>query len=86
MHTDDYEALIFEQMKSKLAEFETLSGKRQNGNSPELTALNVEFAQKNAEINSLMEKLSVANETMFRYINDRIEELDRRKGEIQIRV
>jgi len=86
IYSDDFEALIFEQMKNKLAEFKSLSGKRRKETDPELTALNVELAKVNAEIDSLMEKLPDANDTMFRYINNRIAELDGRKSELRTRI
>ena len=86
IYSDEFEAFIFEQMKHKLAEFKTLSGKQCSRANPEMTALNVELAKINAEISSLMEKLAVANDTLLRYINSRMEELDSRKSEIQIRI
>ena len=86
IYSDEFEALIFGLIKDKLAEFKSLSGKPQKQVNPELTALNVELAKVTAEIDSLMAKLSDTNETMFRYINNRVEELDSKKSEIETRI
>jgi len=82
----ELEELISALIKEKLAELPALSGKQRGEPNPEAAALNAELAGVNAEIGSLMEKLPGANETVFRYINARIEELDGRKNEIASRV
>jgi len=85
IYSDDFEAMIFDQIKIKLAGFTSLSSKKCNAH-PELTAHNVELAKLNAEIAALMEKLLDANETTFRYINNRIETLDAQKTAAQTRI
>jgi len=86
IYTNELEALIYEQMKNKLAEFKTLNKQKRGKANPELPTLNIALAKVNAEINSLMAKLSDANDTMFRYINSRIEELDIKRNEIDMRI
>jgi DNA invertase Pin-like site-specific DNA recombinase len=83
IHTPEMEALIFEQMRSKLAEFKSLSKTSRNRANPAATAAQVELEKISGEISTLMGKLNEANETMFRYISTRIEELDVRKRRLE---
>lgn len=41
-----------------------------------MTALSIQLTQAESEIAALMERLSAADDTMFRYISGRIKELD----------
>lgn len=86
IYSDEFEALVYEQMKKKLAQFAALRKRKKACANPELTTLNVELAQVESEIASLMEKLAEADETLFRYISERICELDGKKQELMKRV
>lgn len=59
-----------------MAQFKTLRRCKGNYINPELTALNVQLTQVETEIGSLMDRLSAADDTMFRYISGRVKELD----------
>ena len=82
IYSDDFEQLIYEQMQKKLAQFQSLHKRKKSPINPELTTLNVELMQVEAEISSLMGKLGNADEALFRYINRRIGELDEKKQEL----
>jgi len=81
IYSDDFEQLIYERMQRKLAQFRSLHKRKRNLANPELTTLNVELIQLEAEISSLMEKLAGADDALFRYINRRVGELDAKKQE-----
>lgn len=51
-----------------------------------MTALSIQLTQVESEIAALMERLSVADDTMFRYISGRIKELDGKKQELMKRI
>lgn len=63
------------QMVKKLSEFQTLTAKATTV-SPKLTALNVELAQVEDEIEKLLNTLTGANTVLLSYANGKIEELD----------
>lgn len=50
---------------------------------PKVTQLQIKEKRVDAEIESLLEKVSQANDTLMNYINNRIEELDKQRGKIQ---
>jgi hypothetical protein len=59
-------------------EFQTLTGGNPTKANPKLTALNVELAQVETEIEKLLDTLTGANATLLSYANGKIEELDTR--------
>ena len=70
-------------MEHKLSEFQTLTAKAETVN-PRLTALNVELAQVEDEIEKLLNTLTGASAFLMSYANGKIEELDtRRQGLIK---
>jgi DNA invertase Pin-like site-specific DNA recombinase len=86
IYSDDFEQLIYEQMQKKLAQFKTLCKRKKSMANPQLTTMNLEVMQVETEIGSLMGKLSEADDTLFRYINRRIAELDVKKQELGQRI
>ena len=64
-----------EGMVKKLSEFQTLTAKRETVN-PKLTALNMELARVEEEIEKLLNTLTGANAVLLSYANSKIEELD----------
>lgn len=82
IYSDEFEALIYGEMRKKLAEFETLRKKQGSRANPELTTVKVELAQVEEEISSLMSKIASADTVLSRYIGNRINELDARKQEL----
>ena len=64
-------------MSEKLREFKLLRGGEEKAN-PKLTALQVELAQVESEIEKLLDTLTGANATLLAYANSKIEDLDTR--------
>ena len=79
----EFEQFVYEAMVHKLSEFQTLTAKAETVN-PRLTALNVELAQVEDEIEKLLNTLTGASAFLMSYANGKIEELDtRRQGLIK---
>ena len=75
LRTREFERFIYGEMVKKLAQFQTLTGKREKVN-PKLTALNVELARVEDEIEKLLNTLTGASAVLISYANTKIEELD----------
>jgi hypothetical protein len=66
-------------MHRKMGEFKTLTDGSIAKSNPKLTALKVEAAQVEAEIEKLLNTLTGANAVLMSYANSRIEELDMKR-------
>jgi len=75
----EFEQSIYGEMLKKMAEFQTLTGGNPTKANPKLTALNVELAQVEDEIEKLLNTLTGANAVLLSYANGRIEELDAKR-------
>lgn len=75
----EFEQSIYGEMVSKMAEFQTLTGGTSAKANPKLTALHVELAQVEAEIEKLLNTLTGASAVLLSYANSRIEELDTKR-------
>ena len=84
--TDEVEQLVLGEIRRKLKQFPTLSGRKTSAPNVELTKLEVELAETDMEINALLEKVKDSDNALLRYINGRIEELDRRRSRINERI
>ena len=71
----EFERFLYGEMVKKLSEFQTLTAKRETVN-PKLTALNMELARVEDEIEKLLNTLTGANAVLLSYANSKIEELD----------
>ncbi|MCL2843487.1 MAG: recombinase family protein [Oscillospiraceae bacterium] len=78
----DAEALIYQEMAQKLRQFHILHSSEKAVANPKVTALKVEFAQVEAEIEQLLASLMGASDVLISYANVKIQELDTRKQEI----
>lgn len=79
----DTEAVIYAAMVKKLKPFQTIKGRKNALKSnPKLIALQVELAQVQHEIETLVDTLTGANLVLLSYVNSKIEELDGRKQEL----
>ena len=56
------------------------------GKTPKITALQVELAHVDSEIEKLVDSLTGANNVLFSYVNVKIAELDGRKQELLARI
>ncbi len=81
-HADDIENIVLQEIKDKLATFTTLSKTQKELTNPKINDLQIKEKQIDNEIETLMEKLMQANDTLMEYINKRIVELDEQKKEI----
>jgi len=70
------EESIYNEMVKKLKAFQVLTKGKLSKIHPKLTALNVELAQVDAEIETLLDSLTGANATLLAYANSKIEALD----------
>ena len=86
IYTNEMEKLIYNEMKKKLAQFKTLSKSEKNVPNTELTELTIKKVEIDNEINSLLECVQNSDDVLFRYINERITELDCKKCEIEERI
>ena len=75
LRTREFERFLYGEMVKKLSEFQTLTAKREKVN-PKLTALNMELARVEDEIEKLLNTLTGANAVLLSYANSKIEELD----------
>ena len=78
LRTREFERFLYGEMVKKLSEFQTLTAKRETVN-PKLTALNMELAHVEDEIEKLLNTLTGANAVLLSYANSKIEELDTRR-------
>ena len=78
LRTREFERFLYGEMVKKLSEFQTLTAKRETVN-PKLTALNMELARVEEEIEKLLNTLTGANAVLLSYANSKIEELDTRR-------
>ena len=82
LDADVVDDIVFKEMQKKLAEFQTLSKKKQDGCNLQVVKLKTRIEEIDKEISSLLEKISAANDTVMQYINNRVAELDAEKKEL----
>jgi len=75
----EFEESIYREMRCKMIEFQTLTGDNSSKVNPKLTALNVELAQVETEIEKLLDNLTGTNSILLSYANGKIEELDAKR-------
>jgi len=79
LRVNEFEQSIYNEMVKKLRDFQILTGGNPSKVNPKMTALNVELAQVDAEIEKLLDSLTGANKTLLSYANSKIEELDAKR-------
>jgi len=82
IYSNDFEELIYDEMRKKLAQFKKLRKHKNSEINPELTTLNIELMRIETEIGTLMERLAVADDVMYQYISGRVSELSGKKQEL----
>ena len=75
----EFEESVYGVMRHKVGEFQTITGGNPMKANPKITALSVELAQLEAEIEKLLDTLTGANAVLLSYANSKIEELDTRR-------
>jgi len=84
LRAHEIENYVFDEMRRKMAQFQTLAKDNAGKANPKLTALNVSLAQVEAEIEKLINKLTGASATLMTYANGKIEELDAQRQSLRI--
>jgi hypothetical protein len=79
IYADQMEEYIYSEMQSMLAKLEYLSPEKSNQNNSVVVPYQIEIADKDKEIELLLDKLAFANPTLVDYINKRIKKLDEDK-------
>lgn len=79
LKTAEMELFVYNEMLCKLREFQTLAKHGKTIGNPKVTALKVELAKVEAEIDKILESLLGANEILISYANTKVTELDSRK-------
>ena len=79
LDADMVDQLVFDEMKKKLEKFKTLSKRVQDVDDIQTVKLRTRINEISTEIDSLMEKIPLANGSVMEYINDRVSKLDTEK-------
>lgn len=83
IYADVIEELVAAEITEKLSENEFSVSDDKSVRNKQVNELNIKLSEIEAEISKLLDKIADSNEALFRYINDRITELDADKKEIQ---
>lgn len=83
LHTEELEALVWHELQKKLELFPRLRPRSAPAADPEGAALRLELARLDREIAGLMDRLAQADEALFRYIQQRVNELDGKKQAVR---
>jgi DNA invertase Pin-like site-specific DNA recombinase len=81
LRAEDLEQFMYGQMVEKLQEFRTLTRKGHKAD-PKLTALKIDQAQVQCEIEKLIDSLTGASEILISYANEKIMELDAKRHRV----
>ena len=76
------DAIVFEEMQKKLAEFATLSAQQNEGYNLQVIKLKTRIEEIDKEIAALLDKVVSANATVMEYINNRVSDLDTEKKKL----
>ena len=79
---DLVDEIVFEEMRKKLAEFNTLTKQKQESCDLQTIKLKTQIEVIDQEIGSLLDKIPLANGAVMEYINNRITVLDTEKKEL----
>lgn len=82
LDADLVDEIVFEEMRKKLAEFNTLTKQKQESCDLQTIKLKTRIEVIDQEIGSLLDKIPLANGAVMEYINNRITVLDTEKKEL----
>ena len=82
IRVDNFEAFIYSEMVAKLQEFHTLTEGKNRIVNPKETALKVELARIEAEIEKFIDSLTGASDILMSYANTKMAELDARRQSV----
>lgn len=83
IYADVLEEYILEAIKKKLSEFEILSCVTDTEEEQKFITKNIRLTQIQEEIDGLLSKVSGANSTLLKYIDERVSELDTQRKALQ---
>ena len=84
IYADEFEAMIYQEMMKKLEEFPILVKEDAPVlENPKAAELRIELNKIGQEIESLMDKVALANETLMAFINRRIEDLAAKQEKLE---
>ena len=83
IYADLLEEHISKAIKNKLAEFDKLSDYIKQDMNPKVEKNNLKIIEIDNEIETLLNKVTNANNILMDYINDKVSELDKKKKELQ---
>ncbi len=86
LDADAVDEIVFEEMQKKLCEFEILSRHERDGCNLQILKLKAQIEGINKEVSSLLDKITMANETVMEYINNRISLLDTEKKNLYVQI
>lgn len=82
LDADLVDEIVFEEMRKKLAEFNTLTKQKQESCDLQTIKLKTRIEVIDQEIGSLLDKIPLANGAVMEYINNRVAVLDAEKKEL----
>jgi hypothetical protein len=85
LRPNDVERIVYEAMKERICNIE-ISNKRREKPNKEIENLKLEVIQIDKEIKDLLDKLYKSNEVLFRYIQERIELLHKKKSDVELKL
>lgn len=76
IYADILEREVFKSIKKKLQKFDCLTYNAESETQPEINEIKIKLAHIEKSISELVDKISMANETVMKYINTEIEKLE----------
>ncbi len=83
IYADILEQYMLAAIKKKLKEFNELTADDELGTNPKLNEEKIQLSRLEDEIEQLLNKVGCANETLMKYINEKIEVLDAERAELK---
>ncbi len=83
LNANEVDALVYEEMVRKLKEFKRLTKTREKTVNPHAVKLHARLNEIETEINTLLEKIPMANAAVMEYINSRVAALDEEKKRLR---
>ena len=86
LYADEIEEIVSAEINRKLVKLRILPRAESDVTDIERSGLGTELAKTDDEIKVLLERVGKADNALFRYINERINALDRRRNELNERI